>query len=425
MQNAQSSIPSWLLRILKRKRSWNQPFLCGWRDHDDAPIYGLANNDKLYELHVNQSGIGTIVSTPHDLCEWNCEEHLQKVAIWGTTKDYFNPPPIMGYSYNTYPQDEGWMIRDSSEFIRLSSLSVHRLTQIFTPKSKPPNCEEAWNSRLSINGISIDWAGVWSSVGTFLTTPTDEKVWFKLIHRGLMVNGKESVNKNCRLCNHSNESQLHLMHCPTLNIIKQFVTQLLQAAGLDPSLIHPELTWLLGMTKAGRLLDPAYHAIIRIHWRHVYAAMVRVKYDGETFSPSRIKSDIARTFLTRILAYQYERRMWFFKRRHSHAGNYRLPESAARQVQHIGDLRLTDGAFTVKTAVIHVIEQQGVSCSQLSPNLPSSPTTPQSRSFPSSPGRRNDDTNNNQTQQGNTTCNRHRNSITIVNTHNINVTSND
>eukprot|EP00965_Chrysotila_dentata_P217078 6189775-Pleurochrysis_carterae.AAC.1 len=71
IQNAQSSIPPWLLRILKRKRSWNQPFLCGWRDPDDAPIYGLANNDKLYELHVNQSGIGTTVSTPHDLCEWN------------------------------------------------------------------------------------------------------------------------------------------------------------------------------------------------------------------------------------------------------------------------------------------------------------------------------------------------------------------
>eukprot|EP00965_Chrysotila_dentata_P150567 4974301-Pleurochrysis_carterae.AAC.2 len=69
IQNAQSSIPSWLLGILKQKRSWNQPFLCGWRDPDDMPIYGSANNDKLYELHLNQSGIGTIVSTPHDLCE--------------------------------------------------------------------------------------------------------------------------------------------------------------------------------------------------------------------------------------------------------------------------------------------------------------------------------------------------------------------
>eukprot|EP00965_Chrysotila_dentata_P176575 5830803-Pleurochrysis_carterae.AAC.1 len=66
----------------------------------------------------------------------------------------------MGYSYNTYPQDEGWIIRDSTECIKLSPLSVHRLTQIFTPASKPPNCEEAWNSCLSLNTLTIDWAGV-------------------------------------------------------------------------------------------------------------------------------------------------------------------------------------------------------------------------------------------------------------------------
>eukprot|EP00965_Chrysotila_dentata_P107738 3558864-Pleurochrysis_carterae.AAC.2 len=84
-----------------------------------------------------------------------------------------------------------------------------------------------------------------------------------------MVNGKEDTNKNCRLCNYHNESQLHLLHCPKLNMIRQYVTQFLQAMGLDASTIHPELTWLLGMNKKGSMLDPAYHAIIRIHWRHV------------------------------------------------------------------------------------------------------------------------------------------------------------
>eukprot|EP00965_Chrysotila_dentata_P104724 3459002-Pleurochrysis_carterae.AAC.1 len=426
IQNTQKRIPNWLLKILKRKRSWDQPFLCGWRDSDDAPIYGLADNDKLYEFHVNQSGIGTIVSTPHDLREWNCEEHLQKITVWGTTKDYFNPPPIIGYSYNTYPQDEGWVIRDSTECIRLSSLSVHRLTHIFTPESKPPNCEEAWNTRLSLNGISINWAEVWSSVGSFLTTPTDEKVWFKLVHRGLMVNGKESINKNCRLCNYSNESQLHLMHCPALYMIKQYVALLLQAMGLNTSLIHPELTWLLGMTKTGQLLDPAHHAIIRIHWRHVYAAMVRLQYDGEAFSQARVKSDIARTFLSRILAYQYEKRLCFYRRRHSHAGNYRLPKSAAQQVKSLGDLRLSDGTLLVKADVIAVIEQQGISCAQLVPDLlSSSSSTSQRAPSSSSSGRRNNYSNNKQRQQGSITCNNSNNVISISNPQHIAATSTD
>eukprot|EP00965_Chrysotila_dentata_P188740 6172922-Pleurochrysis_carterae.AAC.1 len=404
IQSVQKRIPTWLLNVLKRKRSWKQPFLCGWRDPDDAPIYDIASNDRLYEFHVNQSGIGTIVSTPHDLCEWNCEKHLQKITTWGATKDYFNPPPIMGYTYNTYPQDEGWLMRNSSDYIRLSSLSL----------------------RLSLNGISIDWAGVWSSAGSFLTTPTDEKVWFKLVHRGLMVNGKEYVNKDCRLCDHNNESQLHLMHCPALASIRQYVTQLLQAMDLDTSLIHQELTWLLEMTKTGQLLDPAHHAIIRIHWRHVYAAMVRLKYNGKVFSSARVKTDIARTFLTRILAYQYERQLCFFCRRHSHAGNYKLPKSAAKQIQSTGTLRLWDRTLTVKASIIAAIEQQGISCSQLLPDLlSSSSTTFQRRPSSSNSTRRDNDSNSDHVNHGKATCNMNSNNIRFTNIHNITATSSE
>eukprot|EP00965_Chrysotila_dentata_P107737 3558864-Pleurochrysis_carterae.AAC.1 len=98
--------------------------------------------------------------------------------------------------------------------------------------------------------------------------------------------------------------------------------------------------------------------------------MVRLKYDGEAFSQARVKSDITRTFLSRILAYQYEKRLCFFRRRFSHAGNYRLPRSAAQQVRTIGELRLSDGMLKVKAGVIAVIEQQGISCDQLMPDLP-------------------------------------------------------
>jgi len=155
------------------------------------------------------------------------------------------------------------------------------------------------------------------------------------------------------------------------------------------------------MTKTGSLLDPAHHAIIRIHWRHVYAAMARLKYDGETFSPARIKSDIARTFLARILAFQYEKRLCFFRRRHSHAGNYRLPRSAAQQAEPIGDLRLADGLLTVKTSVISVIQQQGISCEQLTPDSPSSSTTSRCGPSSSSSGTRNRGYINDQGQHGN------------------------
>eukprot|EP00965_Chrysotila_dentata_P256650 6212617-Pleurochrysis_carterae.AAC.3 len=169
---------------------------------------------------------------------------------------------------------------------------------------------------------------------------------------------------------------------------------------LDVSLVHPELTWLLGMTKTGQILDPAHLAIIRIYWRHVYAAMVRLKYEGEPFSSARVKSDVARTLLARILAYQYERRLWFSRRRHSHSGGYKLPKSAAKQVQHIGNLRLTDGTLTVKAFIISAIEQQGVSCIQFAADLPlSSPSATLCRPSTSSPDGKNDDLDNHTVQK--------------------------
>eukprot|EP00965_Chrysotila_dentata_P065243 2161958-Pleurochrysis_carterae.AAC.1 len=68
---------------MRNKQSWQTPFVGGWSDTEGEPIYGVADGDKLYELHVNDSGVGTIISTPHDLTEWDCDLHLQKVATWG------------------------------------------------------------------------------------------------------------------------------------------------------------------------------------------------------------------------------------------------------------------------------------------------------------------------------------------------------
>mmetsp|Transcript_25783 Transcript_25783/g.56517 ORF Transcript_25783/g.56517 Transcript_25783/m.56517 type:complete len:209 (-) Transcript_25783:513-1139(-) len=207
------------------------------------------------------------------------------------------------------------------------------------------------NARLSHCGICIDWPLVWSSVGTFLTTPVDEKTWFKLAHRGLMVNGEETSSTECRLCDFHMESQLHLLSCPKLAPVQKFVSSVLEAMGtglglglglgLGPKLapvqkfvssvleamgtnlseIHVELTWLLGIDTNGNILPSTHLALIRIYWRHVYAVMVRVKYDGDKFSLKQVKQSIARTFYSRVLAFQHERSLHFFRRPFSHHGN--------------------------------------------------------------------------------------------------------
>eukprot|EP00965_Chrysotila_dentata_P107486 3551188-Pleurochrysis_carterae.AAC.1 len=183
MRTVQKIIPSWMIKIMRSKPSWQTPFVGGWSDNAVEPIYGVACGNKLHELHVTDSGLGSIVSTPNN-----------KVATWGALRNYRCPPSIMSYSSRSYPQDEGWTVKGNTQTVRLSSLSVHRLTQIFTPDTSPPNSEKAWSDRLSHLNVNIPWPKIWASVGTFLTTPTDEKTWFKLIHRALMLNGKQKTD---------------------------------------------------------------------------------------------------------------------------------------------------------------------------------------------------------------------------------------
>eukprot|EP00965_Chrysotila_dentata_P244928 6206251-Pleurochrysis_carterae.AAC.1 len=111
---------------------------------------------------------------------------------------------------------------------------------------------------------------------------------------------------------------------------------------------------------------PSTHlSLLRIYWRHVYAAMTRLKLDGVPFSTNSVKREISRTFYMRILAYQHSRTLLFYRRRFSSVGNYILPESAVKQIEPIGSLRPVDGYLRVKAAVKELLEQQGTQCSYL------------------------------------------------------------
>eukprot|EP00965_Chrysotila_dentata_P156644 5175309-Pleurochrysis_carterae.AAC.1 len=143
---------------------------------------------------------------------------------------------------------------------------------------------------------------------------------------------------------------------------------MLEAIGTDPLTIHTELTWLLGIDNTGKLLPATHLAILRIYWKHVYAAMVRVKYDGDVFSASMVTQNIARSFYSRILAYQHVRLLHFFKRRFSNHGKYRLPQTEATRMAPIGTLRLVDGSLQVKQHIITLLQQQNIACDHLIAN---------------------------------------------------------
>jgi len=147
--------------------------------------------------------------------------------------------------------------------------------------------------------------------------------------------------------------------------------------GTDRTTLHNELTWLFGIDSKGTLLHATHLALVRIYWRHVYAAMVRNKYDDDVLSPNLVNQNIARTFHNRILAFQHALLIRYFRRRFSHQGNYMLPKSEANKVKPLGELRLSDGQLTIKPSIILLFRQQNIECENLQ-LLSTSPASPAS-----------------------------------------------
>jgi hypothetical protein len=88
----------------------------------------------------------------------------------------------MGPTASIFPQNKGWIINGTELF--LSQLGISRITKILTPPTKPPNCEAAWEKR---TGIKPTWKVVWGNLGTFLTSPKDEKTRWYLLQRAMYV----------------------------------------------------------------------------------------------------------------------------------------------------------------------------------------------------------------------------------------------
>ena len=68
------------------------------------------------------------------------------VAVWGDSSYY----PVRGIEAAVYAQDLGWVIGGFN--LKLSAGSIKEFTRLLSlRKSKPPNCELIWNTKLGVN----------------------------------------------------------------------------------------------------------------------------------------------------------------------------------------------------------------------------------------------------------------------------------
>eukprot|EP00965_Chrysotila_dentata_P026339 872972-Pleurochrysis_carterae.AAC.1 len=180
-----------------------------------------------------------------------------------------------------------------------------------------------------------------------------------------MVFTRRVFDKECRLCGHHDESQFHLLLCPKLLPIRQFVLKPFGAMGTK-GVTDNELTWLAGVHINGELLPSTHLAVIRLYWHQVYAAITRQKFDNEPLSTNAVQTSFSRTLYSRLLAHQHLLTTRFYRRRYLATGNYTLPATAADRFSPIGSIRLVDpGKMTIKATVLSILQQQGDECSDL------------------------------------------------------------
>ena len=341
-----------------------------WHAYDHDPIsgdsgwrYGKLINGTDTQLHIQElivdtSGTPTPAGLPHtpinDSFPTSWDE-VHRLALWGNPnakKQIF----LRGKASEIFPPDEQWTFLDEKLPIRLSNISISRITKAKQAlKTGRPSCELKWQTILKIT--DIPWGLVWSSLGTFLTTPKTEKHWHWLLHRNLLLKtaDKRKTLKRCRLCNFWRENQNHILGCRRLAIVKHMILKISSIMGVDRSDMMYKKAWLLGLDHRLKLLPEAIRALLRIYWTTVYRNMTLVVTEKIKFNSWRVKQEICRDLMQATLAYQSERQKFALLNKFSKTKHI-LPASACLQAAPLGSLDTHTGILVLKPALIDIFK---------------------------------------------------------------------
>lgn len=349
-----------------------------WQPYDADPTsddsgwrYGrtleINNELAIQELYVDTSGVPTPVGTPHMRAndsfptDWS---DTHRLAIWGNPKSS-KTTFIRGRMDSNIVPNELWLFLDESTSIRLSDFSISRITKSKQlRKTGRPACESKWKSILG----SFDFAKVWGSIGTFLTSPQKEKHWHLLLHRRLLFRSsdKRDPSNRCRLCNYWKENQLHFLRCHKLASVRNTVYKLLSAMGVPRSEILSSKAWLTGLNTHNKLIPEACLSLLRIYINVTYRNLTKVLTDQTKFNSWRVSQEVCRDFMSSILAYQKERQEFSLSRKFTSLQHI-LPLKAVAQARPLGELNPRTGQLKIHPSIELIIKKYKV-WTDFSPN---------------------------------------------------------
>jgi len=171
---------------------------------------------------------------------------------------------------------------------------------------------------------------------------------------------KKATNKKCKLCNFWHENQSHILKCRQLATIKKLIYEVSEAMGTSRRELMHTYGWLFNTNKEGtKSLNPTICALIRIYWRTVYRNLTHKKREKVKFNPYRVKQEILRHLMSRILAYQSEKQIFNMMRKYSSLQHI-LPKKAADLVSPLGNLNVKTGTLTIKNELKTIFKKYKV-----------------------------------------------------------------
>ena len=200
---------------------------------------------------------------------------------------------VQGLETATFPGNVGWYLPgdqyDPACPKKLSDLSIHEICKHLTNArigNARPSCEYNWEDKLD---AVIPWDLVWPSIGTALTTPEEEAVWFRFLHRGMFVHNRDAKGDNimCRLKCGFEESQLHLLRCPATRPFWSGCLAFLRDAGYA-QIPNFEAAAIFGLQSPTKLMDEGARAFLRHAMREFWNAFSAVDLRNAQWQTTRI-----------------------------------------------------------------------------------------------------------------------------------------
>ena len=254
-------------------------------------------------------------------------------------------------------------MKGSEDFLLLSQITIKRATSMLP---KPPHTIAAQAIYDGLFNEKLPWRSINSNQSSTLTSPRDERVAQKILHKNLRLRNSDPEKKhlNCRLCRTQKESIMHFPICVALKPLRLFALKLLTALGFNIDKLHNRKTWLFGIDSDNEPLSVIQRAVRHIYLRVVYRNMQRQELDGIKFNAVSATREIAYEFMKRIQNFQMTRLRFYNNRKNatlpSEKNRAHLPKSAARKVMQLGKLHLNTGFLEVNPEIVKILKDQQV-----------------------------------------------------------------